>query len=184
MRNSLIAISLIGALALAACGDDSTDSPDATADTGVARTGSAASASTDQVAAATTGSAASAPSEEAAAVTDVASATALVERFSQPVTSVGVAEPASRKPDPGKKIVFLECPVPTCKVFGDGIEEATNLLDWELTRLTYQFTPEGQQSAFQQALDLAPGRDRGRDPVLRQLRRLRERSGHRHGQGR
>ena len=156
MRNSLIAISLIGALALAACGDDSTDSPDATADTGVARTGSAASASTDQVAAATTGSAASAPSEEAAAVTDVASATALVERFSQPVTSVGVAEPASRKPDPGKKIVFLECPVPTCKVFGDGIEEATNLLDWELTRLTYQFTPEGQQSAFQQALDLAP----------------------------
>lgn len=156
MRNSLIAISLIGALALAACGDDSTDSPDATADTGVARTGSAASASTDQVAVATTGSAASAPSEEAAAVTDVASARALVERFSQPVTSVGVAEPASRKPDPGKKIVFLECPVPTCKVFGDGIEEATNLLDWELTRLTYQFTPEGQQSAFQQALDLAP----------------------------
>ena len=67
-----------------------------------------------------------------------------------------MTEPTSKKPDTGKKIVFLECPVPTCKVFGDGIQQATDLLDWELTRLTYQFTPEGQQSAFQQALDLAP----------------------------
>ena len=94
--------------------------------------------------------------ETSSAITDVASASALVERFSQPVTSVGVTEPASRMPDPGKHIVFLECPVPTCAVFGDGIDQAAALLDWEVTRLTYQFTPEGQQSAFQQALDLVP----------------------------
>ena len=96
------------------------------------------------------------PAASASPITDVATARELVERFSQPVTSVGVTEPASRQPDAGKHIVFLECPVPTCAVFGDGIEEATDLLDWELTRLTYQFTPEGQQSAFQQAVDLAP----------------------------
>ena len=92
----------------------------------------------------------------ASPITDVAAARELVERFSQPVTSVGLTEPASRKPDDGKHVVFLECPVPTCAVFGDGIEEATDVLGWELTRLTYQFTPEGQQSAFQQAVDLAP----------------------------
>jgi ribose transport system substrate-binding protein len=138
MSTKLIAIGLLGALAVAACGgdDDSTDAAGAEAST--------------------TGASAGGSSEGTAALTDVQAAKALVERFSQPVASVGVTEPASRKPDPGKRIVFLECPVPTCKVFGDGIEEASRLLDWELTRLTYQFTPEGQQSAFQQALDLAP----------------------------
>ena len=67
-----------------------------------------------------------------------------------------MTEPTSPKPEAGRHVVFLECPVPTCKVFGDGIQQATDLLEWELTRLTYQFTPEGQQSAFQQAVELAP----------------------------
>jgi ABC-type sugar transport system substrate-binding protein len=122
------------ALVVAACGDDSSggESGDGSATTG------------------------SGGGNGSSPITDVASARELVEQFSQPVTSVGVTEPASRRPDPGKELVFLECPVPTCAVFGDGIEEAAALLDWEVTRLTYQFTPEGQQSAFQQALDLEP----------------------------
>jgi ABC-type sugar transport system substrate-binding protein len=133
VKYRLTTIFVAAALAGAACGDGSAGPTAADAPSAPSGTGGSASG-----------------------ITDVASARELVERFSQPVTSVGVSEPASRTPASGKEIVFLECPVPTCAVFGDGIEEATELLGWELTRLTYQFTPEGQQGAFQQALDLAP----------------------------
>jgi ribose transport system substrate-binding protein len=150
----LLGLALAAAVLVAACGDDDG-----------AGSGDAATADADETtptpaatADAESASANGGPSTDGttAAITDVASATALVERFSQPVTSVGVTEPTSQTPDAGKQIVFLECPVPTCKVFGDGIQQATDLLDWELTRLTYQFTPEGQQSAFQQAVELQP----------------------------
>jgi ribose transport system substrate-binding protein len=149
----LMCLMTAGALVLNACGGDDADEPSgASASTALVPT----SAATAPSAATATSAATGTPDGSIASLTDVESAKALVQRFSQPVASVGVTEPASKKPEPGKEIVFLECPVPTCKVFGDGIEQATDLLDWELTRLTYQFTPEGQQSAFQQALDLGP----------------------------
>ena len=112
MRSKLVAIGMAMALAVAGCGDD------------------------DESSEATPGEGTSGPTESAdgaaSAVTDVESARELVERFSEPVTSVGVTEPVSRAPEPGREIVFLECPVPTCAVFGDGIEAAADLLGWEL----------------------------------------------------
>ena len=147
----LLGLGLAGVVALAACGDD--DAAESTVDAGGST--SATSASPDGSTASSDGGESSTDGN-AASITDVASATALVERFSQPVVSVGVTEPTSKTPEAGKRIVFLECPVPTCKVFGDGIQQAAELLDWELTRLTYQFTPEGQQSAFEQAVELQP----------------------------
>ncbi len=155
----MLGLGFAGALALAACGDD--DAADTSSSTVAEEGAPTATVGSPDSAAAPDGTASSndgAPSSDgaAAAITDVASAKALVERFSQPVETVGVTEPTGKAPEPGKRIVFLECPVPTCKVFGDGIEQATDLLDWELTRLTYQFTPEGQQSAFSQAVELRP----------------------------
>jgi ribose transport system substrate-binding protein len=95
--------------------------------------------------------ASSAPGNEA-----VAAAKALVTKYSQTAGGVGVVAASSKKPDPGKRIVFLQCAVPTCKVFGDGVEDAANHLGWKVTRITYQLTPEGIQSAFGQAVQLKP----------------------------
>jgi ribose transport system substrate-binding protein len=152
MNRRVLSMAIAGVLIASGCGgdDSSTDEDTTTAAT------TAAAATVETTTAGTGATPAAATATATVGIADVDAAKELVERFSQPVDSVGVAEPASRKPDPGKQIVFLECPVPTCKVFGDGIEQATKLLDWDLTRLTYQFTPEGQQSAFQQALDLEP----------------------------
>jgi ribose transport system substrate-binding protein len=152
MNRRVLSMAIAGVLIASGCGgdDSSTDEDTTTAAT------TAAAATVETTTAGTGATPAGASATATVGIADVDAAKELVERFSQPVDSVGVAEPASRKPDPGKQIVFLECPVPTCKVFGDGIEQATKLLDWDLTRLTYQFTPEGQQSAFQQALDLEP----------------------------
>ena len=157
--NRVLRLGLAGAIVMAACGDDDAAEPGGTSS---AASGSSTATvdSSDSTAppdgTASSNGAAPSPDGSATAITDIASAKALVERFSEPVETVGVVEPTSATPEPGKRIVFLECPVPTCKVFGDGIQQATELLDWELTRLTYQFTPEGQQSAFQQAVELGP----------------------------
>jgi ribose transport system substrate-binding protein len=142
-RRMLAAGCLAGVLVLAACGSDNSSGSSTTTAGGGATTSAASSN------------------------TSVADAKALVERFSKDVTSVGVTEATSKRPPTGKKVVFMECPVPTCKTFGDGIEEATKLLGWTLTRLTYQLTPEGQQSAFQQAVDLKPDAimSSGQDPA-------------------
>jgi ribose transport system substrate-binding protein len=50
----------------------------------------------------------------------------------------------------------LECNVPTCQTFGDGIEASADVLDWNVTTLPYEFTPESMQSAFEQAVSLGP----------------------------
>jgi ribose transport system substrate-binding protein len=100
-----------------------------------------------------TSTASSGPSGGANAVT---SAKALIGRYSGNPTTVGVTQPTSKKPPTGKKIVFLQCPVPTCKVFGDGVQDAASVLGWNLTRITYKTTPEATQAAFEQAVQLHP----------------------------
>jgi ribose transport system substrate-binding protein len=137
-QSRVLAAGLIATgLVLAACGSSNKNS------------GAAATGSNSAPTAAPTGP--SAGGNDA-----VATAKALVAKYSQGVTGVGVAAPASKKPDMGKKIVFLQCAVPTCKVFGDGVEDAANQLGWKVTRITYQLTPEGIQSAFGQAVQLKP----------------------------
>jgi ribose transport system substrate-binding protein len=86
----------------------------------------------------------------------VAQARALVEQYTADVTTVGVTAPLSRKPDAGKKIVWLECNVPTCQAFGTGIKAAAKLLGWSVTTLPMEFTPESMQGAFDQAIALKP----------------------------
>ena len=174
--SKVLTVLLAGTFVAAACGSDKTTSTTAagpaTAATAAAPATTAATAtsaatastaSSDTTAAAgssatTAGGASGAiPSgPEAFAPKTLEEAKALVDQYTKAVTSVGVTEPTSKKPDPGKKVVFLECSLPPCKAFADGVEQATKLLGWTLTRLTYQFTPEGEQSSFQQAVDLAP----------------------------
>ena len=159
---------LAAGLMIAACGSDkdssSTAAPTTTvasaatsATTGVATTSpSAAStvAASDTTVVAAAGDIPSGPADLAPKTLDEAKA--LVAEYSKEVTNVGVEEPTSKKPEPGKKVVFIECNLPPCKAFADGVEDATKLIGWTLTRLTYEFTPEGEQGAFQQAVDLDP----------------------------
>ena len=86
----------------------------------------------------------------------LADAQALVEQYTAEASTVGVTEPLSRKPAPGREIVWLECNVPTCQAFGNGIEAAADVLGWDVTTLPYEFTPESMQSAFEQAVSLNP----------------------------
>jgi ribose transport system substrate-binding protein len=93
-----------------------------------------------------------APVDEAALV----GARKLVDQYTAEATTVGVTEPLSRKPDTGKRIVWLECNVPTCQAFGNGIEDAADVLGWDVTTLRMEFTPESMQSAFEQAVSMRP----------------------------
>jgi ribose transport system substrate-binding protein len=134
-QTKILAVGLLAtALVIAACGSNKS--------TGAAAGGTAATP-------ASTGSASGASDA-------VTAAKALVAKYRQIPTGVGVSEPASKKPDAGKKVVFLQCAVPTCKVFGDGVEAAAGVLGWKMTRIVYQLTPEGIQSAFSQAVQLKP----------------------------
>jgi ribose transport system substrate-binding protein len=179
----LVAVLMVGGLAIAACGDD--DEGSATTEPPTETTASAEAPATEPSsqepttepsatepsateAPATTGSVTAPSSSDPPAEVEIPSgpadfapktmeeAQALVEQFSAPVTGVGVTEPTSKKPEAGKKVVFVECNLPPCKAFADGAEQAAALLGWEFTRITYEFTPEGQQSSMQQAVDLGP----------------------------
>ena len=86
----------------------------------------------------------------------LAEAQALVDQYTAEASTVGVTEPLSRKPEAGKEIVWLECNVPTCQTFGNGIEASADVLGWNVTTVPYEFTPESMQSAFEQAVSLRP----------------------------
>jgi ribose transport system substrate-binding protein len=172
--SKLLGMLLAAGLLVAACGsDDSSNStaappltneaPSTTVQGGTDTTGAAVAttaASPDTTAAGTdttvasTGQIPSGPADLAPKTLEEAQA--LVDEYSKPVTSVGVTEPISKKPDAGKKAVFVECNLPPCKAFADGAEQAAKLLGWDYTRITYEFTPEDEQSALQQAVDLSP----------------------------
>jgi ribose transport system substrate-binding protein len=162
-----LAVLLVVGLAFSSCGSDdssSSDAPatDAASDQTTADEADTTEASSDVTADGDIGSTSDpAVSEIPSGPADFApksmeEAQALIDEYSAEVTTVGITEPTSKTPDEGKKAVFVECNLPPCKAFADGAEAATDLLGWDFTRITYEFTPEGQQSAMQQAVDLDP----------------------------
>jgi ribose transport system substrate-binding protein len=86
----------------------------------------------------------------------VAVAQAEVDKHLSDATTVGVTVPTSKPPKQGLHFVYVGCAFPTCVTFGDGIEAASKKIGANVTRVTYQGTPEGIQSAFENAIQLHP----------------------------
>jgi ribose transport system substrate-binding protein len=86
----------------------------------------------------------------------VAVAQAEVDKHLSDATTVGVTAPTSKAPKQGLHFVYVGCALPTCVTFGDGIEAASKKIGANVTRVTYQGTPEGIQSAFENAIQLHP----------------------------
>jgi ribose transport system substrate-binding protein len=86
----------------------------------------------------------------------IAEARTTVEDFSKPPTSVGIAEPLSRRPDAGKRIVVVESAEPTSIKTDAGLREGVEALGWTLEVVQEGTGPEDPAKAFGQALDKKP----------------------------
>ncbi len=87
---------------------------------------------------------------------DIADSQANVDAMLAEPTNVGVTEPLAEAPPTGIKAIYLQCPVPECQTYGDGVNAATDALGWELSRINFDLTPESAQAAFDQAINEAP----------------------------
>ena len=67
-----------------------------------------------------------------------------------PPSEMTVTEPLPELPDP-RSVAFVNCPVPSCQVNEPHLQEALDVLGWDLTVITYDAAAPG--SAFQQAID-------------------------------
>lgn len=70
--------------------------------------------------------------------------------------TVGVTEPLPEPPPGDGSIIWLECPVPECVAFGDGVQAGAEALGWDFSRIGFDLTPESAQAAFEQALRERP----------------------------
>lgn len=69
--------------------------------------------------------------------------------FEAPVTDPATLEspmpgPLAKKPPSGKKVVFLQCELPACERFVNGMEESTAALGWSLEILVFPSADPGK----------------------------------------
>jgi ABC-type sugar transport system substrate-binding protein len=69
---------------------------------------------------------------------------------------VGITAPLTKKPAPGKTIVFLRCSTAACGGYIQGLTPAAAALGWTIKQLPFTQTPEGIQSAVQTAIQDKP----------------------------
>lgn len=94
-------------------------------------------------------------SEGASGNAQVAEAEEIVKTAMEPPKQITL--PALKKPPASSKsIVFITCPVDSCKPVEQGVKEATSILGWKLKVLTSELTPEGQASSLEEAIQMKP----------------------------
>lgn len=74
-----------------------------------------------------------------------------IQPYLKPPTSIGVTEPLSKTPT-GAQIDFLESSVPAAKLLGDALEEATEALGANLTRINAGLSPQTIQRGWSQVI--------------------------------
>jgi ribose transport system substrate-binding protein len=79
-----------------------------------------------------------------------------VDEYLTPNTELYVTEPVSAVAEPGKEIVALVCGIPVCSEFTDGMEEAADVLGWNITRVDLGVSPEEFAAAYDRAIELEP----------------------------
>ncbi|MCE2532525.1 MAG: substrate-binding domain-containing protein, partial [Acidimicrobiia bacterium] len=99
---------------------------------------------------------AQAQADSAQAQADAAEATVNVSDLLDSPTSVGPRTPLSATPEPGKTLIWIECPTPGCVLVGDGITDAATHLGWTVQRIGHDLTPEGTAGAMAQAVAQNP----------------------------
>ncbi|MCY4630341.1 MAG: substrate-binding domain-containing protein [bacterium] len=92
----------------------------------------------------------------AQAQADAAEATVGVSDLLDSPTSIGPRTPLSATPEPGKTLIWIECPTPGCVLVGNGITDAAAHLGWTVERIGHDLTPEGTAGAMAQAVAQNP----------------------------
>ena len=87
---------------------------------------------------------------------DAAEATVGVADLLDSPTSIGPRTPLSATPEPGKTLIWIECPTPGCVLVGNGITDAAAHLGWTVARIGHDLTPEGTAGAMAQAVAQNP----------------------------
>ncbi len=64
-----------------------------------------------------------------------------------PPTETPITEPLSKAPPKGKKVIFLQCELPSCATFVDGMREATGDLGWEFEAMVFDNADPGSGMA-------------------------------------
>lgn len=70
-------------------------------------------------------------------------------------TSIGLDEPVDAVPN-GKQLAYLQCSLPACESLGKALQEATDVVGWDLKVIPTGATPEEIKTAWAQAVRLGP----------------------------
>lgn len=89
----------------------------------------------------------------------LAEATARVQLALLEPTVIGQEEPLVVAAPAGKNVTFLECGVEICNVIGNEVDDAAELLGWDVTRTPQGTTPEEILGAWDIALNASPTPD-------------------------
>jgi ribose transport system substrate-binding protein len=123
----------------------------------VAGCGSTSSSSSSSgTAAAPSSSSSSAASPAASAPPGLAQAQQATAKAEKVPNTIGISTPLTKKPAPGKTIVFLRCDQPVCAGYADGLTPAAAALGWHMKYLSFTQTPQGIQSAINTAIQMHP----------------------------
>jgi ABC-type sugar transport system substrate-binding protein len=73
----------------------------------------------------------------------------------EPPTEIGVTIPLVAAPEPGVRVAWLACELPSCGFFTEGFQAATDALGWELEVISFPSATPGQavQQAVQAGVD-------------------------------
>jgi ribose transport system substrate-binding protein len=140
-RVAFVLATVITALALAACGSSSSNS-----------SSSSASASSSSGGGASTGTSTSGGSGSSG----LAAAKALVTQYSKVPANITVTQPVGKPIPGGKKIVFVDCGIPTCTAVGNSLKQAAGVLGWSYSSIAASTAPSAAQKAFEQAIQDKP----------------------------
>ena len=139
-RFAFVLAAVITALALAACGSSSSSS-------------SSASASSSSGGGAATGTSTGSGSSSSSGL---ATAKSIVDQYSKVPASITVTKPIGKPVPGGKKVVFIDCGIPTCTAVGDSLKQAAETLGWSYSSIAASTTPSAAQKAFEQAIQDKP----------------------------
>jgi len=91
-------------------------------------------------------------SSPAASGPGLKAANQLLHQYSTPPADIGITEPVGAPIPRGKKIGFIQCPVSSCQVIADSLEQAATSLGWSVSAIKTSGTPDNLQAAFNQAI--------------------------------
>jgi ribose transport system substrate-binding protein len=72
----------------------------------------------------------------------------------EPPTRIQVSQPLAKAPPQGKTVAFLQCELPTCKLYADAAKSASAALGWKQKTITFKLA--NADGALRQTVGLKP----------------------------